>query len=469
MTPTIALIGRPNVGKSTLFNYLTRSRDALVADYPGLTRDRKYGIGQLDGHSYIVIDTGGLASDAEGVDELAKQQSLKAIEEADCVLFLVDARAGLNAEDSAIAAQLRREHDKPVYLLVNKIDGLNPEIACAEFHELALGEPWAVSARQGRNLRVLMQQVLVSVRGGTSALHATEADADRIAIAVVGRPNVGKSTLINRIIGEERLVAYDQPGTTRDTVEIPFNVDAQSYLLIDTAGVRRKSRVREAVEKFSVLKAIKAIERAQVAILVVDAHEGIADQDLVLLSYILDAGRALVIAFNKWDGLEADQRRHIKDEIQRRLGFVDYAQLHFISALHGTGVGHLLDSVNQAYDSAMADLKTSRLTDLLAGAVNAHPPPLVHGRRIKLRYAHQGGKNPPLIVVHGNQVQAVPAAYTRYLVNVFRKKLRLTGTPLRIEYKSGDNPFKDRRNKLTGRQVARRKRLMKWVKRRKNK
>ncbi len=466
MIPTIALIGRPNVGKSTLFNHLTRSRDALVADYPGLTRDRKYGLGHLDAQSYIVIDTGGLASEAEGVDELARQQSLKAIEEADCVFFLVDGRAGLNADDSAIAAQLRRQ-SKPVYLLVNKTDGLNPEIACTEFYELALGEPWAVSATQGRNLNALLRQALASVTG--SAEPAPAQEAGHIAIAVIGRPNVGKSTLINRILGEERLVAYDQPGTTRDTVEVPFSVQGRDYLLIDTAGVRRKSRTREAVEKFSVLKAIKAIEHAQVAILVIDAREGITDQDLVLLSYVLDAGRALLIAFNKWDGLETGQREQVKSEIQRRLGFVDYAEMHFISALHGTGVGHLLGAVDKAYEAAMADLKTSQLTDLLAHAVNAHPPPLVRGRRIKLRYAHQGGKNPPLIVVHGNQVHAVPAAYTRYLVNTFRKKLRLRGTPLRIEYRSGENPYKDRKNKLTGRQVTRRKRLMKWVKRNKNK
>jgi len=467
---TIALIGRPNVGKSTLFNYLTGSRDALVADFPGLTRDRKYGRAVSGDTAFIVIDTGGFIIDAEGVDKLTGDQAFQAVAEADIVFFLVDGKAGLNVEDEEIAEKLRRLHRR-VYLLVNKTDGLNPELSCTEFYSLGIGNPYPISATQGRNIRKLLETLLEDIpenRPPEELSSSATGDTGRaIRIAVIGKPNVGKSTLINRIIGEERLVAFDQPGTTRDTVEIAFSVDSQSYTLIDTAGIRRKSKVINTVEKFSVIKAIKAIEQCHVVILLVDAREGLADQDLVLLSYILDAGRALLIAINKWDGLSSEQRQEIRDTLDRRLTFIDYADIHFISAWHGSGVGHLFESVNQAYQSAMADFKTNKLTDLLIHAVNAHSPPLVRGRRIKLRYAHQGGKNPPIIIIHGNQVDAVPAAYTRYLTNMFRNKLRLSGTPVRVEYKSGDNPFKDRKNILTKRQKTRKKRLMKWVKRRK--
>ena len=462
MKPVLALVGRPNVGKSTLFNRLTRSRDALVADQPGLTRDRKYGEGSLAGRNYIVIDTGGLSGEEEGVDGLMAQQSWLAVEEASVVLFLVDAKAGLTGADEAIARRLRRS-GKTVFVVVNKAEGADPAIAAAEFHSLGLGAPLVIAAVHGQGIRQLVEETLPRADSSNRQENA-EGLRKGIRIALVGRPNVGKSTLLNRILGEERVVVYDMPGTTRDSIYVPFRRDGVEYLFIDTAGVRRRSRVRQAIEKFSIIKALQAIDAAQVVIMVLDAQQGVSDQDAHLLGYVLDVGRAVVIAVNKWDHLATEQRDRVRRELDVKLPFLDFARVHFISALHGTGVGELFGSVQRAYRSAMVQIPTPRLTRLLEDAVMAHPPPLVRGRRIKLRYAHQGGKNPPVIVIHGNQTAAVPDSYRRYLGNIFRKQLHLEGTPLRVEFKGGSNPFSGRRNKLTRRQQEKRRRLVRFVK-----
>lgn len=465
MLPVITLVGRPNVGKSTLFNRLTRSRNALVADYPGLTRDRQYGLGQLGPRPYLLVDTGGLSGGRDALEVLTERQVRLAIEEADHLLFLVDARDGCVAGDLDIAAELRRT-GKPITLAVNKVDRVDPDQALADFHGLGLGAPVPIAASQGRGLSSLLTRVCEALPEAEAAADAGD-QAQGILIAVVGRPNAGKSTLINRLLGEERVVASDLPGTTRDSLFIPFQVEGRDYTLIDTAGMRRRARVTELIEKYSVIKAMQAIDACNVAILVLDARAGIGEQDATLAAHIIDSGRALVVAVNKWDGLGAEERGAIKDGYQRKLGFLDFAERLHISALHGSNVGHLLEAVERAYASAIRDLPTPLLTRLLADMVSEHQPPLVHGRRIKLRYAHQGGRNPPIIVIHGNQAEAVPDAYRRFLINRFRAELDLGGTPLRLELKSGDNPFAGKRNTLTPRQQRRRERLKRFVQRRK--
>jgi GTP-binding protein len=461
MKPVIALVGRPNVGKSTLFNCLTRSRDALVADQPGLTRDRKYGEGRVGDRPYLVVDTGGLSGDKEGIDELMAEQVWLAVAEADVILFLVDARDGLVAGDQDIAARLRAAN-KPVHLVVNKIDGAEASLVMAEFHALGMGEPAGISAAHRGGVPALMEQVLQDL---PPAEPEVEPEDLGIKIAIIGKPNVGKSTLINRILGEERVLAFDMPGTTRDSIYVPFERRGQRYTFIDTAGVRRRGKVHDKLEKFSVIKALQAIEEAHVVVLVIDAHEGVSDQDSHLLGFVLDAGRALVIAVNKWDGLAPDERERVKYELGRRLQFVNFASLYFISALHGTGVGDLFKPIHRAYRSATRALSTPELTRILEQAVEDHQPPLVRGRRIKLRYAHQGGRNPPLIVIHGNQTKDVPDSYRRYLANVYREALQLEGTPVRIEFKAGVNPYEGKKNVLTQRQIQKRKRLKKFVQR----
>ncbi len=436
MIPVIALIGRPNVGKSTLFNVFTRSRDAIVANEPGLTRDRQYGVGEKQDKTFIVIDTGGLGGNQQDLDGLMARQTRLAIDEADEILFIVDARDGLTAGDRQIA-ELLRKSGKSSRVVVNKIDGSDPDQAIADFYALGFAEVCSIAAAHRKGTSALLDRVLADY----PAEETTPAENQGPMIAVIGRPNVGKSTLINRLVGSERVVAFDQPGTTRDTISVPFERHGKAYTLIDTAGVRRRGKVQQAVEKFSVIKALEAIEKAQVVILLIDAREGLTDQDLTLLGYVLNAGRALVIAINKWDGLDADQREQNRVLLQRRLKFVPFAAQHFISALHGTGVGEMMRSVDQAYASACRDLNTRLLTDLLEEAVFKHNPPLHHGRRIKLRYAHQGGRNPPVVVVHGNQTQHLPDAYLRYLTGFFIDRLKLVGTPLRIDLKSGKNPF----------------------------
>ncbi|MCK5870459.1 ribosome biogenesis GTPase Der [Methylococcaceae bacterium CS1] len=463
--PVIALVGRPNVGKSTLFNYLTRTRDALVADYPGLTRDRKYGRVKRGEPPYLLVDTGGITDDVEGIDSVAKRQVQLALEEADVVLFLVDAREGLNSADEAISVMLRKL-DKPVVLVTNKIDGINAEIASADFFRLGIGDPVSIAATHGRGVNELLQRVSAELPEEIEEPGAEALDQG-VAIAVVGRPNVGKSTLVNRLLGEERVVVFDEPGTTRDSVYIPFERDGKKYTLIDTAGMRRRAKVTLVVEKFSIIKALQSVEKANVVIYLIDASEGITDQDAHLLGMVLDAGRALIIGFNKWDGLDFDQRELIKRQTDVKLPFLDFAEKHPISALHGSGVGTLFDVVHKLYDAAMVDMSTSVLTQILKDAVAGHQPSMVNGRRIKLKYAHQGGRNPPIVVVHGNQTDLLPAAYERYLINYFRNKLRLEGTPIRIVFKSPKNPFKEVRNKLSDRQLHKKKRLMEHHKKKK--
>ncbi len=440
MKPVIALVGRPNVGKSTLFNRLTKTRDALVADMPGVTRDRQYGDGIVGDRPYIVIDTGGLSGEDEGVDTLMESQAYQAMKEANIILFLVDGRGGLTGHDQTIAQYLRTL-GKEIIVLVNKAEGMNVDVVESDFYSLGLGQPYAVSASHGDGIEPLMEELLETVQVDDAGFEEDSLSTG-IKLAVVGRPNVGKSTLINRLMGEERVVAFDMPGTTRDSIFIPFERDGQRYTFIDTAGVRRRSRVKEAIEKFSIIKALQAIESANVVILMLDAHEGLTDQDLHLLSYVIDTGRALIIAINKWDGMTKEAREFVKEQLERRLPFLDYAKYHYISALHGSGVGLLYDSVDKAYDSAMKRHQPAKLSSLLDDAVRMHQPPLARGRRIKLRYAHQGGQNPPLIVIHGSQTEHIPESYKRYLMNSFRKWLKLEATPIQLQFKNSSNPFR---------------------------
>ena len=457
----MALVGRPNVGKSTLFNKLTKSRDALVADFAGLTRDRKYGDGKLGEIEYLVIDTGGLNGESEVLDVRMQQQSWQAVDESDVVVFMVDGRAGLTPVDEEIANTLRRS-GQTVCLVVNKTDTMDEAQVAAEFYQLALGEPHCIAAAHSRGLLKMMRAVQEMLP--TPGFGPSPDEEQGMRLAVVGRPNVGKSTLINRILGEERVVAFDLPGTTRDSIEVPFEKDDQRYTLIDTAGVRRRGKISETVEKFSVIKTLQAIDECNVCVLLLDATERITDQDLNLLGYVIDKGRALIVAVNKWDGLEVEQREQIKTDISRRLEFLSFTNIEFISALHGTGVGNLFKLANRAYESAMIDMATPQLTRMLEYAVEQHQPPLVRGRRIKMRYAHQGGSNPPVIVVHGNQIDRVPAAYKRYLSNFFQRELKLFGTPVRIDFKGSENPYSHIRNKLTPGQQRKRKRAIRKFK-----
>jgi len=442
MKPVIAIVGRPNVGKSTLFNRLTKSRDALVADMPGVTRDRKFGEAVFEKKSFIVIDTSGVSCDEKNIDLLMAKQSWLAVDQADTILFLVDANDGLTVDDQNIVNRLRKI-GKSFYVVVNKIDGKDADSVSAEFYALGVEAVYPITASHGRGINVLMTIVL-------SELDFNEDDEgnaknDGIKIAVIGRPNVGKSTLVNRILGEERVVIYDMPGTTRDSTYIPFEKNDIKYTFIDTAGVRRKRSVKEAIEKFSIIKTLQAIDDANVVLMILDAQESIADQDATILGFILDAGRALVLAVNKWDGLETYQREKIKRELNLKIPFIDFAKLHFISALHGTGVGDLFKSVNQANEAAFKNISTPRLTRLLFDLVSSHQPPVVKGHRIKLRYAHQGGTNPPIIVIHGTKTDSLPKSYQRYLINGFRKHLKLEGTPIRLQLKSSSSPFQAKR------------------------
>ena len=462
MLPVLALVGRPNVGKSTLFNQLTRSRDALVANLSGLTRDRQYGQGRLEETAFIVIDTGGITGEEEGIDAAMADQSMAAIAEADVVLLLVDGRSGLHPGDEALVTYLRTQ-GKAFHLVVNKIDGVGEDIAASDFYQLGVEHVHSIAATHNRGVKKLIADVLTP----WAALPEADDEAGNsgaIRVAIVGRPNVGKSTLVNRLLGEERVVVFDEPGTTRDSVYIDYERRGRHYTLIDTAGVRKRKNVREAVEKFSIVKTLKAIADAQVVILILDAHEGIVEQDLHLLGQCIDAGRALVIALNKWDGIESDERDWIFSVLLRRLEVCDYADTHFLSALHGSGGGKLYGSIHAAHDAATRSLSTPRLTRILEDAVSTHPPPMVNSRRVKLRYAHAGGQNPPVVVVHGTQTAALPASYQRYLEKTFRRELDLHGTPIRIELRSGENPYAGKRNKLTQRQVERRRRMMSHIK-----
>ncbi|OAI13220.1 ribosome biogenesis GTPase Der [Methylomonas lenta] len=461
MLPVIALVGRPNVGKSTLFNYLTRSREALVADYPGLTRDRQYGRVQRGERDCLVVDTGGITDDQEGIDVFAKKQVEIALQEADVVFFMVDARDGINASDEAIADMLRKL-GKPIVLVVNKVDGIDSNTVTHDFFSLALGEPVPIAASHGRNVHELLDRIDDLIPPVDDEF---EEQDPGIAIAIVGRPNVGKSTLVNRLLGEERVVVFDEAGTTRDSIYIPFERNGQKFTLIDTAGMRRRSRVSLTVEKFSIIKSLQSIEKAHVVIYLIDAQEGVTDQDAHILGLVLEAGRALIIGLNKWDGLNAEHRAFVKKQIEMKLTFLEFAEKHPISALHGSGVGKLFDVVHSLYDAAMTDMSTPVLTRILSDALAAHQPPLVGGRRIKLKYAHQGGRNPPVVVIHGVQTDSLPVAYKRYLMNYFRDQLKLKGTPVRLIFKSPENPFHGLKNKLSDRQIKKRKRLINFTKR----
>ena len=442
--PVVALIGRPNVGKSTLFNHLTKSRQALVADLAGLTRDRQYGDAHFENKSFIVVDTGGIGEMDDGsgnIDDYMATQSYTAIHEADIVVFVVDARAGLIGADSEIAHFLHTL-GKPVFLVANKMDGVH-EVAYAEFFALGFGEPYATAASHGRGVTNLLESLTADM---PEDMPKDELDSKTLKLAIIGRPNVGKSTLVNRLLGEDRVVVFDMPGTTRDSIYIPFEREGRSYVLIDTAGVRRRGRIDEKVEKFSVVKTLQAIKDANVVVLVIDAKEGIVDQDLHMLGYALDAGRAIVVAINKWDGLSQDQKDFVKIEIDRRFNFVPWVKIHLISALYGNGVGKLYPSIHKAYEASMFKVSTNQLTRILEDAVASHPPPMVGGRRIKLRYAHLGGHNPPVIVIHGNQTSSLPKSYQRYLENVFRNVYKLEGTPLQVEFKQNANPYEGKKN-----------------------
>lgn len=460
MLPIIAIVGRPNVGKSTLFNRLTRTRAALVADQPGVTRDRQYGLGSYGDSRFVLVDTGGLPGNEPEDRQLTESvtgQSLRAMDEADVVLWLVDGRSGLTAADQQLAAQFRPLNSK-VHLVVNKIESLDAETARAEFFSLGFGDPVPISAEHGQGIAALMESILAVLPGTITA----EPDPDHgVRVCVIGRPNAGKSTLINRMLGEERMVTSAAPGTTRDSITIPFERRGRQYLLVDTAGVRRRARVRDHVEKISVLKSLQSVNECDVVIAVIDSREGIAEQDLSLLGFTADSGKSLIIALNKWDDLPADQKDSMRRDVDRKLRFVDYASVHRISALHGTGVGTLFETIDAIHASRNAGKKSaSEMSRLLADAVDAHPPPLVRGRRIKLRYAHIGGNDPLRIIVHGNQTQSVPESYRRYLANTFRERLQLVATPVVVEFKYGENPYKGRRNELTGRQLRKRARLI---------
>jgi len=436
MLPVVALVGRPNVGKSTLFNVLTGTRDAIVADVPGLTRDRQYGYGRVGPIPYVVIDTGGLVEKPSGIEMQMRAQTERAVEEADRVILVADARAGLTPQDHFVAGELRRS-GKPVTLALNKAEGLDAEEVSIDFHSLALGTPLTISASHGQGCEALMDHVLA----GIEPPPPEDERSDAIRIAIIGRPNVGKSTLVNRLLGEERVIASEQPGTTRDSILVPFTRDGRDFLLIDTAGLRRRSRVEDVVERASVVKTLQAIDEAHVVVLVIDAHDSVAEQDASVLGIALQRGRALIIAVNKWDGIPMEQREEIQQQLALKLDFVPFAPLQFISARHGTGVGELMQLTVRAYEAAMREMPTKELTRALEKAMTAHQPPMVHGRRIKLRYAHQGGRNPPRIVIHGNQTALVPDAYSRYLANVFRKRFDLFATPVAMEFRTDQNPY----------------------------
>ena len=463
MLPVVALVGRPNVGKSTLFNVLTRSRDALVADMPGVTRDRHYGFCRLGERHFVLVDTGGLADTEEGLAGLTARQVELAIAEADVVIFVVDARDGLLPTDQAILARLRRT-SKPMLLAVNKIDGLDETTALADFARLGVAAPLAIAAAQNHGMRHLLDSIQAQLPQDDGAQISPD-DEGGIRVAIVGRPNVGKSTLVNRLLGENRVIVSDIAGTTRDSIRIPLERDGRLYTLIDTAGVRRKARIEDAVEKFSVIKTLQSIDAANVVVILLDANEGVTDQDAGLIGHALDAGRALIVAVNKWDGLNKYDRDQCESSLLRKLVFVEWAPRITISALHGTGIGELMKRVNRVHEAANKKLTASDLTRALEAAYAAYQPPLVRGHSPKLRYAHPGGSNPPTIVIHGTRTKHLAESYRRYLENFFRKRYKLEGTPIRIDFREGENPYAGKKNVLAEGQQKRRQRIIRNAKR----
>ncbi len=441
MLPVVAIVGRPNVGKSTLFNRLTRTRDAVISAYPGTTRDRQFGEVKFNDKRFIIIDTGGITEETDEIGKLITKQALQAIDDADKVLFVIDGKAGVTPEDQAIADTLRRS-GKPLVLAVNKTEGLDPNVSVADAYELGIPAPQPIAAVHGSGISGLIEKLFPTEdKAAEESEQGTDESPHSIKLAIVGRPNVGKSTLTNRMLGEERVIVHDSPGTTRDSIYIPLERFGKHYTLIDTAGIRKRKKVNELPEKFSVVKTLQSIENTNVVLYVIDARIGVSEQDLKLFGFILECGKALVIAVNKWDGMDQSARDYAKATIDRQLDFVRFARVHFISALHGSGVGNLFDSINEAYESATKKLSTPILTRLLQKAVDTHQPPLVQGRRVKLRYAHPGGHNPPCIVIHGNQLNALPDSYRRFLAGFFQEKLGLHGTPVLIEFRTSDNPY----------------------------
>ena len=465
MLPLVALVGRPNVGKSTLFNALTRSRDALVHDEPGVTRDRNYGVCRLDPeHPFVLVDTGGIAGTDEGLAGATARQSRAAADEADLILFIVDGREGASALDDEILAWLRKSA-KPTFLVVNKIDGLDAQAALNEFARYGIRDMLGVSSAHKQGIDELLAKVLAALPEDGDA-EILDEDPERVRVAFVGRPNVGKSTLVNRILGEERMIASEVPGTTRDSIAVDLERDGRKYRLIDTAGLRRKSKVEEAVEKFSIVKTLQAIEQCQVAVILIDASEGVTEQDASVLGAVLDAGRALVVAVNKWDGLSDYQREQTMSLLSRKLSFVEWAEAVRISALHGSGLRELFKAIHRAHASATHQFSTSEVTTALEIAYESNPPPVVRGHVAKLRFAHPGGENPPTFIVHGSRLRTLSDSYRRYLENFFRRRFRLVGTPVRFVFKEGENPYKDKpKNPLTERQIAKKRRLIRHVKR----
>jgi GTPase len=465
MLPVVALVGRPNVGKSTLFNVLTRTRDALVADMPGLTRDRHYGICRLGDREFVVVDTGGLTSDKEGIGALTARQAQLAIEEADRVVFVVDARDGLLPHDRVVMDALRRQ-DKPILLAVNKMDGVDANVALAEFSTLGFAAPLPLSASNGRGVPALLEAIQADLPAIDIDAITAENPEDGIRVAIIGRPNVGKSTLVNRLLGEDRVIVSEVAGTTRDSIRVALERDGKRYTLIDTAGVRRRARVEEAVEKFSVIKTLQSIAAAHVVVVLLDAQEGVSEQDATLIGYVLEEGRALVIAANKWDGLSTYDREQCRSSLSRKLDFVGFARQVTISALHGSGIAELMRAINRAHASATREFGSAELTRGLEKAYASFQPPLVRGHAPKLRFAHPGGSNPPTIIIHGSRTTHIADNYRRYLANFFRKRFKLEGTPVRIEFRESENPFAGRKNVLTERQVKKRKRLVRKAKKR---
>ena len=464
MLPLVALVGRPNVGKSTLFNALTRTRDALVHDEPGVTRDRNYGVCRLDPERpFVLVDTGGIAGSEEGLAGATARQSRAAAEEADLVLFVVDGREGASSLDDEILAWLRKV-DTPTFLVINKVDGIDEQAALNDFARYGIKEKFGVSSAHRHGVDELLSRVLSALPEDGDA-EILDNDPGRVRIAFVGRPNVGKSTLVNRILGEERMIASDVPGTTRDSIAVDLERDGRKYRLVDTAGIRRKARVEEAVEKFSIVKTLQAIEQCQVAVIMLDAGEGVTEQDASVLGAVLDAGRALVIAINKWDGQSDYQRSQTEALLSRKLAFVDWAEAVRISALHGSGLRELFKAVHRAHASATREFGTAEVTKALEVAYETNPPPVVRGHVAKLRFAHPGGNNPPTFIVHGTRLRTLSDSYRRYLENFFRKRFKLVGTPVRFVFKEGDNPYKDKKNVLTERQVVKKRRLLRHVKR----
>ena len=458
--PVISLVGRPNVGKSTLFNRLSNSRQALVSDFEGLTRDRQYATIQLDNETKCsIIDTGGLTNEDSLIDTGIQRQVLSALAESDVIFFIVSNKDGVTSLDLDISSQLRKMRKK-IILVCNKAEGLN-QVTAAEFFELGLGEPVLVSAEHNQGISELIETTMPLL---PQNFKDNKTQVKGIAVTILGRPNVGKSTLINRILGEERVLAADIPGTTRDTIFIPFEREGEQFTLIDTAGIRRKRNVDEKIEKFSIIKAIEALEDSHVVILVLDAHEGVTDQDATLLGMIDEKGRALLIAINKWDGLDDYQKSEVKRKLDVKLSFLSYASVHYISALHGSGVGKLFSPIRKSFENAGTKFSTSSLNKILENANKKHQAPVVGGKRPKLKYVHQSDVFPPTLTMHGNHLQSIPISYEKFLKNFFIESLKLSNTPIKLEFKTGDNPFKNRKNKLSIRQIQKRKRLMKFVK-----